>query len=80
MLPESTLEVLVDFQTISPLLYFSHTSEFKYTGPCCLDLDDSDVALMAKAWPRLKSFIIRVASLRLTYHAFLPFAEYCPEL
>ena len=35
---------------------------------------------MARAWPHLKSFIISHARSRLTLHAFLPFAKYCPEL
>ena len=76
---EGARHVPMNFQTISPLLHFPHISEFKHTGYCYLDLNDSDVALMARAWPHLKSFIIRDAG-RLTHHAFLPLAKYCPEL
>jgi hypothetical protein len=78
-LPEAR-EVSMDFQTISPLLHFPNVSEFKQTGLCYLDLDDGDASIIARAWPHLKSFVIRVARLRLTHHAFLPFAKYCPEL
>lgn len=72
--------VIMDFQTISPLRHFRRISKFKNTGHCYLDLDDRDVARMARAWPHLKSFIIRLSRLRLTLHAFLPFPKYCPEL
>lgn len=79
-LPERTQDVLMDLQTISPLLHFPHISEFKQGGLCYLDLDDNGVALVARAWPRLKSFILRAGGVGLTHHAFLPFAKYCPEL
>ncbi|KAF8349642.1 hypothetical protein F5887DRAFT_914557 [Amanita rubescens] len=80
ILDEGEQEVLMDFQTISPLLHFRHISEFKHTGFCFLDFDDGDVALIARAWPHLKSFIISHARLQLTLRAFLPFVKYCPEL
>ena len=35
---------------------------------------------MARAWPRLKWFTIRIARLRLAHQALIPFAKYCPEL
>ena len=80
LLDQGEKAVLMDIDTISPLLHFRHISEFKYTGYCYLDLDDRDVVLMAMTWPHLKSFILRLARLRLTHRAFLPFAKYCPEL
>ncbi|KAF8349641.1 hypothetical protein F5887DRAFT_1235759 [Amanita rubescens] len=71
------------FQTISPLLHFRNISEFKHSRFCILDLEDNDVASIARAWPRLKSFIIHSAHAvrsRLTLHALLPLAKHCPKL
>jgi len=76
------------FQTISPLLQFRCISHLTCAQAVVglnagLDLDDSDVACIAKAWPCLKFISIcppgSVPS-RLTLRALIPFAEYCPEL
>lgn len=50
------------FQTVSPLLQFRHIAQllhFIALRSCSsLDLGDSDVACMAKAWPCLKTLVI----------------------
>lgn len=77
------------FQTISPLLQFRCISHLTCARDdsaglnAGLDLDDSDVACIAKAWPCLKLISIcppGSAPSRLTLRALIPFADYCPEL
>ena len=83
MFPRYSDRITWTFQTISPLLHFRHISEFKHSRLCILDLDDNDIASIARAWPRLKLFILHSAHTirpRLTHHALLPFSRHCPEL
>ena len=77
------------FQTISPLLQFrriTQLSHYAVPGTCSsLDLGDSDIACIAKAWPCLKTLVLcsPVAvpvSSRLTLRALIALAKYCPEL
>ena len=82
------INVPLRFQTISPLLQFRCMSHLTCAQASVgldagVDLDDNDMACIAKAWPCLKSIAIcppgSVPS-RLTLRALIPFAEYCPQL
>ena len=77
--------VLLSFQTISPLLSFQKLSQFRLYGLCALDLGDGDIRRVAKAWPRLQVFKIcpggtRPEPPRSTVHTLVSFAKHCPQL
>jgi hypothetical protein len=77
------------FQTVSPLLQFRRVAQFTHSvlprSCSSLDLGDSDVACIAKAWPCLNMLAIHspvsvTVSSRLTLRAFIPLVKYCPDL
>ncbi|KAF8349640.1 hypothetical protein F5887DRAFT_947356 [Amanita rubescens] len=79
----SHLPIPLSFQSISPLLHFQNISKFCCDGKSNLDLGDDDVIRIAKAWPRLKTFVIhpwKLSKPRLTLHALTTLAMHCPEL
>ena len=79
----SQFPIPLSFQSISPLLHFQNISEFD-CGGTNLDLGDDDVIRIAKAWPRLKTFMIdsspNPSKPRSTLHALATLAMHCPEL
>lgn len=70
----------------SPLLDFNLIASFDLRLPCLHDIDDSLFVDLARAWPRLRTFVLGDQpycihdSPRTTLKALIPFALYCPRL
>ncbi|KAJ6517404.1 hypothetical protein C8R47DRAFT_252878 [Mycena vitilis] len=88
-----TNPMAADFHTYSvcsaqllPLLSFTNLQTVFLASPVGFDLDDSMVADMARAWPRVKLLYLfssrspRNAPLHVTLGGLLPLAQFCPQL
>ncbi|KAI0754814.1 hypothetical protein C8Q80DRAFT_391356 [Daedaleopsis nitida] len=70
----------------TPLFDFSLLESFDLRLPCMHDIDDSLFASLAKAWPRLRTFVLGDQpycvheSPRATLKALVPFATHCLHL
>ncbi|KAJ7748374.1 hypothetical protein B0H16DRAFT_1420667 [Mycena metata] len=75
----------IPFATIRHLLYFPNLHTLKLCGPFGIDIDDSAVLSMARAWPELTSLALCATylprrKLHPTLLSLLYLAEHCPKL
>ncbi|KAJ7479441.1 hypothetical protein B0H11DRAFT_1276058 [Mycena galericulata] len=83
IMPEEPADVL-DTDALRNLCYFTNLRDVSIATPIAFDLDDADIAELARSWRRLHSLALITQSTvlqpRATLHCLQCFAEHCPEL
>lgn len=68
-----------------PFLAFTHLTEVNLIAPGGFDLDDDDIKVIAKAWPRVTELTLGSSELelylhpRLSLYSLISIAEFCPD-